>query len=71
MFLRSSELLSSVSFDLVVCDEGHRIKNLNIKISNVSVILHFQIHFICQKFSIGKTKAKNKITNKTLSCLVS
>lgn len=27
MFTRSTELLESVNFDILVCDEGHRLKN--------------------------------------------
>ncbi len=36
MFVRNYEMLSKISFDLVVCDEGHRLKNTNIKTTSVS-----------------------------------
>ena len=35
MFLRSREDLQSVNFDLVVCDEGHRLKNAEAKTTSV------------------------------------
>ena len=37
MFVRNFELISSVNFDLIVCDEGHRLKNTNIKTTSVSI----------------------------------
>ncbi|KAG1649713.1 DNA repair and recombination protein RAD54B [Nymphon striatum] len=41
MFLRSSTILEHIKFDLIICDEGHRLKNANIKttsiISNTSI----------------------------------
>ena len=36
MLVRNLELLQTVNFDLVVCDEGHRLKNANIKTTSVS-----------------------------------
>ncbi len=35
MFVRSFEELSSLKFDLLVCDEGHRLKNEKIKVSTL------------------------------------
>lgn len=33
MLAKSYEELNSVRFDVIVCDEGHRMKNCNIKVS--------------------------------------
>ena len=38
MFVRSFEHLKKVPFDLIVCDEGHRLKNSSIKTTSVSEI---------------------------------
>lgn len=35
MFLRSHETLCRVNFDLIVCDEGHRLKNGGAKTTSV------------------------------------
>ena len=37
MFVRNYGLISRVNFDLIVCDEGHRLKNTNIKTTAVSI----------------------------------
>ncbi len=36
MFLRAEGVLRAVNFDLVVCDEGHRLKNAEAKTTSVS-----------------------------------
>jgi hypothetical protein len=38
MFVRYAELLKAVQFDLIVCDEGHRLKNNSIKTSTVNIV---------------------------------
>lgn len=40
MFLRTHEVLSKVSFDVMVCDEGHRLKNTAIKTTSVSTLTY-------------------------------
>ncbi|XP_033628194.1 DNA repair and recombination protein RAD54B-like isoform X1 [Asterias rubens] len=35
MFVRSIEAIRKISFDLIVCDEGHRLKNTNIKTTSL------------------------------------
>ena len=36
MFLRAHALLGEVKFDVMVCDEGHRLKNTSAKTTSVS-----------------------------------
>ena len=40
MFVRSFDVVGKLTFDLVVCDEGHRLKNTNIK---TTTVCHFAI----------------------------
>ena len=40
MFVRGYEVVKKVPFDLVVCDEGHRLKNTTIKTTSVSTTKH-------------------------------
>ena len=35
MFVRTYEVVTSMTFDLIVCDEGHRLKNTTIKTTSV------------------------------------
>ena len=35
MFLRTHELLKTIKFDVIVCDEGHRLKNNSTKTTSV------------------------------------
>ena len=35
MFVRSYEVIKKMTFDLIVCDEGHRLKNTTIKTTSV------------------------------------
>ena len=42
MFLQHVDRITNMtSLDLIVCDEGHRLKNLEIKTTTVSLILLF------------------------------
>ena len=36
MFVRMYEVIKQIKFDLIVCDEGHRLKNTAIKTTSVS-----------------------------------
>jgi len=38
MFLKCTEI-NEIAFDLIVCDEGHRLKNSNIKVAKVIIYL--------------------------------
>ena len=46
MFLRSHDALKAVTFDLLVCDEGHRLKNAGAKTTAVSSALNLVRHLI-------------------------
>ena len=44
MFVRGYDDVAKMKFDLIVCDEGHRLKNTSIKTTNVS--FHIKITLI-------------------------
>jgi len=39
MFLRNVDVIKKLNFDLLVCDEGHRLKNTSIKTSLVCLFV--------------------------------
>ncbi|KAH8039272.1 hypothetical protein HPB51_005518 [Rhipicephalus microplus] len=39
MYMRASDRLSRINFDLLICDEAHRLKNANIKTTEITVLL--------------------------------
>lgn len=39
MFLRNVDVIKKMDFDMLVCDEGHRLKNINVKTSLVRLLL--------------------------------
>lgn len=41
MFVRSYEEIKEINFDLIICDEGHRLKNSNIQAAKVIILFHF------------------------------
>ena len=49
MFVRVYEQIQQITFDLVVCDEGHRLKNTQIKTSSVGTVLPFYEHILLKK----------------------
>lgn len=53
MFLRLHETLKTVMFDLIICDEGHRLKNIGAKTTSVSFILVHQVGVFCANWLIG------------------
>ena len=36
MFMRCYEVIKDVNFDIIICDEGHRLKNTSTKTTMVS-----------------------------------
>ena len=43
MFVRVYEQIQQMTFDLVVCDEGHRLKNTAIKTTSVSIAIRLAV----------------------------
>jgi DNA repair and recombination protein RAD54B len=35
MFVRAYDIIKQINFDLIICDEGHRLKNTAIKTTSV------------------------------------
>ena len=51
MFLRTCERLRAVKFDIIICDEGHRLKNVGAKTTAVSSVQLYMyilyVHAMC------------------------
>ena len=64
MFVRNISLLHKVKFDLLVCDEGHRLKNSNIKTASVSFFVVEVNNFhkdAPQTVGFGETKCADNV----------
>ena len=52
MFVRAYEVVKRITFDLIVCDEGHRLKNTAIKTTSVRTfsfcVLQLALYIMCQ-----------------------
>ena len=46
MFVRNVEEIKKIKFDLLVCDEGHRLKNVNVKTTMVCNLNKFKYQSI-------------------------
>lgn len=47
MFVRTIEVIQSLTFDLIICDEGHRLKNASIKTTTVCIMTFFKHFVVC------------------------
>lgn len=46
-FVRNIEDLKEVNFDLIVCDEGHRLKNSGVQAANVNITFELKLMRKC------------------------
>ena len=65
MFVRVYEQIQQMTFDLVVCDEGHRLKNTQIKTTSVCIFFYLYIlrHSYSWVLHAGLPRVKPVLSN--------
>ena len=64
MFMRCYEVIKDVHFDIIICDEGHRLKNTSTKTTMVSLFIS------CVEYLPVKKGLHSSTTLQLCSCVV-